>query len=488
MNDMSNRFLLSLTLATALFTGACSTNPATGEKQFTALMSPAQEQKVGADEHANVVKSMGVYDNPQLQAYVSGIGNALAKNTERPDVTYKFTVLDSPMVNAFALPGGYVYVTRGLLALANSEAELAGVIGHEIGHITARHSAERFSQGMLASLGTAAISIALDSPDVSKMAGLGSDLYLKSYSRGQEHEADTLGIRYLHRATYDPHGMASFLKNLDQNSQLEGQIEGASGDGFSYFSTHPRTADRVAQASATAAQYPATDYKSDHSYLDNLNGMVYGDSPEQGFAKGVNFYHPKMGFTYSVPQGYKIYNDASKVVAKSKDKGGAVIIFDGASRENGMSAKSYVASVWLNNEPIKSGIETITINGMNAATASFEANISNVLMDVRVVAVEWSANQFFRFQMAIPKNANAALMDGLKRTTYSLRAMTAQEKQTIKPDRLRIVTAKAGDTAQSLSAQFPFDDYREERFRVLNGMKANEQVMAGFRYKTISDK
>jgi predicted Zn-dependent protease len=482
---MSNKFFLSLGITASLLLGACSTNPATGEQQFTALMSPAQEQKVGAEEHQNIIKTMGVYKNKEVQAYVNEIGQSLAKNTERPDVSYTFTVLDSPMVNAFALPGGYVYVTRGLLALANSEAELAGVIGHEIGHVTARHSAERFSQNVLASLGTAALSIALDSPDVTQMAGLGSQLYLQSYSRGQEHEADTLGIRYLHRATYDPHGMASFLNNLDQNSKLEGRIEGKDSDGYSYFSTHPRTEDRFAKASTIASQYEKIAYKPEGSYLNYLDGMVYGDSEAQGFAKGTDFYHIPMDFTFSVPDGYKIYNGANQVTALSKNEG-TVVIFDAAGRENGMSAKNYVASAWLNKQP-NVLVEGIKINGMNAATASFEGTVNNKPMTIRVVAVEWSADRFFRFQMAIPKGASAATLDGLKRTTYSLRHLTGQERNSLKPYRLRIVTARAGDSVQSLSSSFPYSDYREERFRVLNGMKAGEKVMPGFRYKTVID-
>lgn len=484
---MSNKFFISLMVVALLLLGACSTNPATGQQQFTALMSPAQEKQIGAQQHEEVVKTMGIYDNKAVQDYVSEIGQRLAKNTERKDVKYTFTVVDSPTVNAFALPGGYVYVTRGLMTLANNEAELAGVIGHEIAHVTARHSAERYSQGVLASLGTAALSIALDSPDVSKVAGVGSELYLKSYSRGQESESDDLGIRYLYRAGYDPYAMASFLSSLDQSSKLEGQIEGRNGDGFSYFSTHPRTSSRFAEARAIAANYPPLAQKAPRrSYLGYLDGMIYGDSAAQGFAKGSAFYHPKLGFTFNVPDDFRIYNTPKKIVAQPKSKDGTVIVFDGAARQNGMDARTYLATIWLDSEKTAGGIDSMTVNGMNAATASFDAQVNNKPVTVRVVAVEWSPTAFFRFMVAIPKGSSAGRLEDLKRTTYSLRPMTAQEKQSIKPDHIRIVTAQGGDTAKSLSAGFPFADYHEERFRVLNGMKAGEQVKAGFRYKVIS--
>lgn len=468
---------------------ACSTNPATGEKQFTALMSPAQEQRIGNEENQQVLKEMGAYDDPKLQAYVSKVGQSLAQNTERPDVSYKFTVVDSPMVNAFALPGGYVYVTRGLLALANNEAELAAVLGHEIGHITARHAAERYSQTMLATLGTAALSLALDKPQVTKMAGLGSELYLKSYSRGQENEADTLGIRYLYKDSYDPHAMARFLNNLDRNSKLEAQIEGRNGDGFDYFSTHPRTSDRFAKVAQEAEAYPAHSYKPLGSYLDEINGMVYGDSARQGFLKGRQFYHPGMGFTFEIPQGYQLYNGQNQIVVKQK-QGDALFIFDAAGRANNISAVQYVRDVWMKKDDSTKplSVQPITMNGMSAATAFFNGTINNKAMIVRVIAVEWSPQQFLRFQIAIPQNAGKETLDGLKRATYSLRPMTAQEKQTVKPYHISIITAQKGDTVQSLAARMALrDGYEAERFRVLNGMKNGEQVMPNFRYKIIAD-
>lgn len=475
-----------LALAALCALSACSTNPATGKQQFAALMSPAQENNVGAQEHRKIMAEYGnAYEGTALAAYVSGIGARLTQNTERGDVQYKFFVLDTPMVNAFALPGGYIYVTRGLLALANSEAELASVLAHEIGHITGRHSAERYSQGVLTSLGAAVLSAAADNNTASQALGLGAELYTKSYSRGQESEADDLGIRYLSRAGYDPRAMARFLSSLDHHSALESEIAGVNGQkSFSYFSTHPRTADRVQQAMAIAANYPPPPGgNTGDSYLQAIEGLVYGDNVQQGFARGRDFYHPGMGFAFSVPDGFRINNAPRQVIATGN--GGAVILFDAAGNPQRLDPMTWTKNVWMKGEPL-AGAESITINGMAAATASFPGKVNGQPMTVRIVAVAWSPDKMFRFQMAIPQNASADTIEGFKRTTYSLRPMTGEEKQSIRPWNIQIVTAGTTDTVATLARQQPFESLQAERFRVLNGLKGSEDTVPGKKYKLVS--
>ena len=275
----------------------CSTNPATGQNQFTGLMSENQEKQVGAQEHAKIMKQYGVYKDKKLQNYVKDVGQKVVKHTERPNVQYQFFLLDSPMVNAFALPGGYIYLTRGLLALANSEAEMASVLAHEAGHITGRHSAERYSRGVATSLGAMILSAAVGSSGVSQALGIGSDLYIKSYSRGQESQADSLGIRYLNRSGYTPTAMASFLTNLQADTALEAKMDGKNAQaGASYFSTHPATAERVAKTVSEARQYPQGGALGWDSYLRLLDGMTYGDSAEQGVCTGQAFLSSRPGF------------------------------------------------------------------------------------------------------------------------------------------------------------------------------------------------
>jgi predicted Zn-dependent protease len=473
-----------------LLLSACSVNPATGQQQFTALMPAAQESQVGASEHEKIMQTFGQPKaGDPVPAYISRVGAKVAANTERSDVQYKFFLLDTPMVNAFALPGGYVYVSRGLLALANNEAELAGVMAHEIGHVTARHSAERYSQGVVTSLGAALISSAIGNDYASQALSVGSDLYIKSYSRGQEHQADELGVRYLSRAGYDPSAMASFLDAMGRNDDLESRLTGRGGQSeVNYFSTHPRTADRVAQASALASSYPHNPNARVEaaSYLNAIDGIIYGDSPNQGFVRGQDFYHPAMGFTFRLPSGFNIDNQPEQVVAVSPQTG-AVVLFDAAGNAQRLDMMTYLTRVWLKGEAAPDA-ERVSVNGMEAATASFAGTMKGQPVTIRLFAVAWSPDQIFRFQLAIPQGAGGAVVESLKRTTYSLRAMSAAERQSIKPYRLRVVTARAGDTVESLAVQMPFGAENVDRFRVLNGLKGNEAIQAGRSVKIVSDK
>lgn len=459
---------------------ACSTNPATGQQQFAAFMSPSQETQVGAEQHAEVIKEYGLYNDQALQAYVNEIGRKVSSNTERPDVIYKFYVVDSPIVNAFALPGGYIYVSRGLLALANSEAELAAVLAHETGHITARHSAERYSRGVLTNLGAAVLSAAVGAPGVSQAASIGSDLYIKSYSRGQENQADSLGIRYLAHAGYNPGAMSTFLGSLQQDSVLESRISG-SKEPISYFSTHPATDERVGLTVSEAAKYPATGAEERNAYLQRLNGLVFGDSAEQGFTRGQDFYHPGLGFTLKLPKDFTISNQPTQLVATSQS--GAALIFDMASSDADPSV--FIREIWMKDAPLQN-LEKITVNGMNGAAASFAGTVNNQPMTIQLVAIQWKPGTIARFQIALPQNSSSQLVTDLKAATYSFRAMSAQEIQTVKPYRVTLVTAGAGDTVASLAARQPFTEFSQDRFRLLNALKPGEEIKPGVTYKLVT--
>jgi len=472
----------------ALLATGCSINPATGDKQFAALMSPAQEAQEGAKEHADIIKTYGLYPaNDPVQAMVSRIGARVSANTERSDVTYKFFVLDSPIVNAFALPGGYIYVSRGLLAQANSEAELAGVLAHEVGHITARHSAERYSHGVLASLGAVAVAAATGNAQVAKAASVGSDLYIKSYSRGQESQADILGIRYLSHAGYDPYAMASFLASLEANDDLQQKISGGSGEGFSYFSTHPRTADRVMQARAEASSYPAATSDTDgrDAYLKTINGIVYGDSAKQGFVRGGHFWHPGIGFTFDVPRGFAVNNEPAQITVVSKADNSAVI-FDQASNANHLSPEAYIHQAWMKGRTT-SPVKPFDMNSMPAAMTDFTGSLNNTPVTIRVIAVAWSSDTILRFQVGIPQNASQALAGTLESMTYSLRRMSDMEIKTIKPYHIEIVTARPGETVASLASKMAPENFRDDRLRVLNAIKPNEGLDTGRLYKIIAE-
>lgn len=463
---------------------ACTVNPATGEKQFTALMSPESELATGGQEHEKIIRAYGEkYEGTPLQAYVNGVGQRIVKNTERKDVQYKFYVLDTPDINAFALPGGYIYVTRGLLALVNSEAELAGVLAHEAGHIAARHSAERYSRGVLTSLGAAALAVALDSSDATQAIGLGSQLYTMKYSRDQETEADMLGVRYLAKAGYDPQAMARFLEDMDRSAKLEARLAGVDDHGgFDFFSTHPQTEGRITNAAAEAAKYMnGAAAQGVDTYLAQIGNLVYGDSPEQGMVRGNSFYHPGLNLVFTAPDGFMLTNTSHEVVARGPD--GSVAVFDGAPNPGGADAMTYLVRDWLKNENTQAP-EALTMGGKPAASAAFDSKVNGRDMKIRLVAIQWSPDKFFRFQIAIPKDASAKLVDDMKQMTYSLRPMSNAERQTIHPYHIEIVTAKDGDTAASLAGRSVLKKASVERFQALNGLK-DGAIVPGRQYKII---
>lgn len=474
-----------LILGLCVFISSCSVNPATGRSQFTGLMSPQQEQVVGAQEHPKIVAEFGLYTENNIQNYVQSVGEKIVPHTERSDVSYKFYVLDSPVVNAFALPGGYIYVTRGLMALAGSEAELAAVLAHEIGHITGRHSAERYSRATVTSLGAGILSAVVDQSGVSSALGLGADLYLKAYSRDQEDEADTLGIRYLARAGYDPNAMANFLENMQNSAALESRISGQRGPSglAEYFSTHPATSKRldktIQEATAFSVPEPVV---ARNQYLRRIDGMIYGESPRHGLVRGTKFFHPELGFSFEAPEGFELINKAREVVARGP--GNAVMIFDMDSVAQPVQPASYLQENWMKGEALGS-LEVININGMQAATAAFRGQINGKPATIRLLVIAFKPNQFARFQIAIPAGAQVALIDDLKTSTYSFRRLSDAEKQSIKPYRLDILSAKPSDNVTSLAAGMPFESFQEERFRVLNGLRPNETLNAGKLYKII---
>jgi predicted Zn-dependent protease len=311
--------------ALALF--SCSTNPATGRASFTGMMTTADEVKIGREQNEKLLEAFGgAYDDPALAAYVSTIGNKLAAKAERSDITYTFTVLNSPIVNALALPGGYIYVTRGLLALVGNEAELAGVVGHEIGHVTARHHAQRQSSQTVAGVASLGVSI------LGAIAGLplghGTQMlagaFLASYTRDQEYEADLLGIRYLNAAGYDPKAMASFLAKLNGWTVLEQTIMGAdSTDRLDYLATHPNTEDRVRQALAAAGLSPAANAPmvGTNAYLDRVDGILFGEPIASGVIRGRTFMHPELRLRFAVPLDYELFDSPQAVYAVGPGNG-----------------------------------------------------------------------------------------------------------------------------------------------------------------------
>jgi predicted Zn-dependent protease len=307
-----------------LLIAACTMNPATGERQLT-LMSEAQEIQMGAQTHPEVLASFGAYDDPEWQAYIQELGAKIAATSERPDLNWTFTVLDDPVVNAMALPGGYIYVNRGILAHFNSEAELVSVLGHEIGHVTARHSVEQMSRAQLAQLGLGVAAIA--SEEFRQYAGLASQglgiLFLK-FGRDDENQSDSLGLRYMTRAGYDPHEMPKVFATLDRVTQSHG-MRGTP----EWLSTHPDPGNRIGNIEARIARLSPELQQGTvgrESYFNRLAGMIFADDPRQGYTIGQTYYHPELAFKIDFPDQWQIINQRQAVGALSPNRDAAVVL------------------------------------------------------------------------------------------------------------------------------------------------------------------
>ncbi len=470
--------------------GACSTNPATGEQSFTAFMSPAQELQVGREEHPRILAQFGgQYADAQVRDYVTRLGRSLAARSEMPELEWHFTVLNSDIVNAFALPGGYVYVTRGLLALASSEAELAGVLGHEIGHVTARHSAQRYSRGTLAQ-GGAAIATVLGgvllgdggAQLAQTIVGGGAQLALASYSREQEFQADELGVRYLARAQYDPLAMARFLEKLQADSVLQAELAGhpEAANGFSLLQSHPRTPDRVRDAIARAGAQARPDNPRilRDEYLRMIDGLSWGGDPANGFVKDSVFVHPGLRFQFQVPPGFRIVNNPDSVVAIGS--AGTQIRFDIDRKAPRDRLGAYLRQLNLQ------AVEERSVDGLPAATGVGRVRSQNGgSYDARLALIGGNGN-VWRFLFIAPAGALGRFDAGYRRTLDSFHQLGAAEAAAMRPYRIRLVRAGERDTQQSLAERMATRDAPLRRFQVLNGLDEGEGVRPGQLFKIIA--
>ncbi len=307
-----------------LLIAACTMNPATGQRQLT-LMSQAQEIQMGQQTHPEVLATFGAYDDPEWQSYIQALGSKIAATSERPELDWTFTVLDDPVVNAMALPGGFIYINRGILANFNSEAELVSVLGHEIGHVTARHSVEAMSRAQLAQLGLGVAAVA--SEEFRQYAGLASQglgiLFLK-FGRDDENQSDALGLRYMTRAGYDPHEMPKVFSTLDRVTQAQGMRGNPE-----WMSTHPEPGNRVENIDARIALLPPEQRQGTvgrESYMGRIEGLVYDDDPRQGYTVGHTYYHPVLAFKVDFPDQWQIINQRQAVGALSPNRDAAVVL------------------------------------------------------------------------------------------------------------------------------------------------------------------
>lgn len=451
----------------------------------------AAEKKLGAEAHPQLLQEFGgAYQAPQT-AYVVDIGKSIAMQSGLGNAREDFTVtlLNSPVNNAFAIPGGYIYVTRQLLGLMNDEAELAGVLGHEVGHVAARHSQKRQKAaqrnailGILGQLGSALLlgDTALGQIG-QRIFGTGSQLLTLRYSRRQEEEADDLGVRYLSAAGYDPQALSSMLASLAAQGAIDARVSGQNARTVpEWASTHPDPARRVVRAATVARNYTGAERRRD-AFLSRLEGLLYGDDPAQGIIDGRSFLHPDLKLRFSVPAGYTMLNSPS-AVSVSGQVGQAQF----TTRAYGGDLDAYVASVFgalagqgqrLAYAPVRRTI----VNGLPAAYSTARLANGRETLDIAVFAYQFSASQAYHFVAAAP----AGRLGAFEPMFGSVARLSDAEAKDIRPRRLQVVTVQTGDTVQSLSARMAFDTLKEERFRALNGLSASDAVVPGQRVKLV---
>lgn len=464
--------------------------------QAQIFMSPEEANKVGKEEHPKILKEFGgVYEDPNIGAYVAGIAGRIAGQSGQPASSFTFTVLNSPIVNAFALPGGYVYITRGTLALANNEAEAAGVLGHEIGHVIAHHSEKRYDKSIFTNLGVAGASIlgsiflGSGAGDLIGQAGqLGGGAYLASFSRENELEADTIGVKLLARVGYAPDAQAAFLQSLSDYGALESRKAGQAGKDRmnDLFATHPGGPQRVKEAMAAAKEYPNSPVYRRDEYLDRLDGLIYGDDPKEGVVRGTTFTHPDLRLSFTAPDGWRISNTSNAVVAIGS---GGRLQFDieGDKRkvQASRSALDYLTRVWVPNLRL-SNAEAIKVNGMPAATGSTRLQQKNgSSVDARFVAVGFPTDDILRFVIIAPAGGLSKIEPTVIRSVNTLRHLSESEARAVKPVRVKVVTVKSGDTVEGYAKSAPLGQYAAEELRLLNALPAGQQPKPGERFKTV---
>ena len=425
-------------------------------------------------EHQRILSAYGgAYEAPQLEADIHQVVEKLVAASERPDLHYRITILNSPSINAFALPTGQLYVTRGLLALANDRAELASVLSHEMAHVIARHAAIREDQVRQAALVNQVSNEVLSDPQKGALALAKSKIALATFSRAQEFEADGIGVGISSRAGYDPYGATRFLTNMGRNAELRAAMSKIDPRSIEFLSSHPATPERVTNATLNARQFvaPGPGLREREPYLKLLSGLTYGEDPSEGFVRGRKFLHPKLGFTFTAPDGF-VLDNTPQAVFGVKDSGEQAVRLDVVRLPADQKLIEYLQSGWMDNIDTDS-IEELTINGFRAATATAKGEP----WSFRIYAIRFGS-EVYRFIFAA-KEATPELDKSFRDTVQTFRRMTLAEIKSARPLRLRIVTVRPGDTVEKLGARMAYHDRQVERFRVLNGLDVKDKLKPG---------
>jgi predicted Zn-dependent protease len=460
-------------LAAVLIAVSCTTDYVTGKKTFS-LVGESQEVAMG--------KEYGLYEDPALAAYVNGIGQALAAKSQRPDLAYTFRVLDSPVVNAFALPGGYVYVTRGILAHFNSEDQLAGVVGHEIGHVVARHGAEQMSRQQLAGLGLGLGAVFSETVrQYAEVASFGLQLMFLRFSRSQESESDMLGVEYSTKLGYDANEMAAFFGTLKRMGDKGGESLP------SFLSTHPDPGDRDVRVRQLTEEWRAKVNapqlnKNPYDYLKRIDGIVYGDDPRQGYTDGQMFYHPSLRFQFPVPKDWQVVNSPSTLIMASPDKKAVMQLRLAQGDTPDAAADAFVSR----NELVVQSRKSETIHGFPAVVVTSTGESEGMKIGIQSFFIKKDANV-----LSFHGYAELAVFSGYT-AEFGRAARGFEETRDPKvlgktPSRVYVKQApKTGDLAAVLRSLGTPDKMLDD-VAILNGRELSETVQKGEWVKVVRD-
>ncbi|MBX2889107.1 MAG: M48 family metalloprotease [Ferruginibacter sp.] len=460
---------------------SCARNPVTGKSQLV-LMSEAQEVEMGKEADPQIIAQYGLYDNKALQDFINEKGKAMAAVSHRPNLTYHFRVLDSDILNAFAVPGGYVYFTRGIMAFLNDEAQFAGVLGHEIGHIAARHSVIQQRNAMLGQLGLLAGMVA--SPEFAQIAGSASQglslLFLK-FGRDDETQSDKLGVEYSSKIGYDAHHMASFFTTLERQSSTPNAQALPE-----FLSTHPNPANRSVKVNDLATQWQTklnltNPIVNRNSYLKRIEGLVYGPDPRQGFFEQNTFFHPELKFQFPIPQGWQTQNLPTRIDAAPKD-GKALLSFVPAK---GSSLRDAADKLVTENKFTNTQLSETMVNGFKALVlhADQESSQSGAIK-ILAYFIQQGSNMYCITGIS-KRNDFSEYESVFLQTMRGFKALTDSDKLNRKPERIRIKTIVASTTLQQALQSFNQPQKRYDELAILNGMELTDKLDKGMMIKTI---
>jgi predicted Zn-dependent protease len=485
-----------LVLLLASYLTGCATNPATGDQDLV-FMSEEDEIMIGKQHHQQVLREYSVYGDVELQGYVQYVGEKVAANSHRPDLEYHFTVLDSPEVNAFALPGGYIYITRGLMAYLNTEGELAAVLGHEIGHVTARHAARQHSASQLTGLGAAIGTIVGEAfiPGISSMGGqslvgLAGTAMLRGYGRDHELEADRLGAEYLARSGYDPDAILQVIGVLKNQELFELKLAREEGRQpriyHGVFSTHPDSDTRLQEVVGYAYKLEASSestFIGRTEYLQRVDGMVYGEGADKGLLRGRDFYHGDMGFAVRFPERWPVQNLPDRLLASSAGSLAVIqLMVQGADPR--LSPREYMAQR-MGLDTNRNG-EALTINGLPAYTQTtiIDTNVGKRLARIAVVYLG-NVAYIFAGHTRDTSGLNRYDTDFLN-TIRSFRPLTNAERTVAnRTSRIKLIRAVSGTDFDQLASSSPLEKFPEEQLRLINAQYPRGDIDNGQLIKVI---